>query len=96
MAAASPRLNLLLIAGLVALLLMTTFQIVAVTYQTRHQFASLEQMRDQLRAMQEEWGKLLLEESAFSSPSRVERIAREELNMVLPDVANTKQLQSLE
>ncbi len=79
----------------VCVVLVTTFGIIGVTYQTRRQFSQLEQLRGEQRLMQEEWGKLLLEESAFSSPSRVERIAREQLGMVLPDVNNIKEMATL-
>jgi len=77
----------------VLLVLLTTFGIVSVTYQTRGQFALLEQTRRAQRALWEEWGKLLLEESAFSSPSRVERVAREQLNMVLPSVESIREME---
>lgn len=72
----------------VVVVLATTFGVVTVTYETRQQFALLEQTRNQQRLLLEDWGKLLLEESAFSSPSRVERLAREELNMILPQPAD--------
>lgn len=72
----------------VIVVLVTTFGVVTVTYETRQQFALLEQTRNEQRVLLEDWGKLLLEESAFSSPSRVERLAREELNMVLPQPAD--------
>lgn len=82
----------LLLVMLVTGLVWTSFSIVAVTYQTRQQFAQLEQLRNQHRALLEDWGRLLLEESAFSSPSRVERVAREELDMYLPGLDDTKNL----
>ncbi|MHA7880939.1 MAG: cell division protein FtsL [Saccharospirillum sp.] len=70
---------------LLCLVLTTAFGVVLTTYQTRVQFARLETLRQQSQQLEERWGKLLLEESAFSSPSRVERLAREELNMVEPE-----------
>lgn len=70
---------------LVMMVLGTAFGVVLKTYQTRVQFAQLEALRQQSQQLEERWGKLLLEESAFSSPSRVERIARDELNMDEPD-----------
>ena len=82
----------LLLALLIALLVWTTFSIVAVTYQTRQQFAQLERLRNEHRALLEDWGRLLLEESAFSSPSRVERVAREQLDMYLPGLEETQSL----
>ncbi|MCH8531324.1 MAG: cell division protein FtsL [Saccharospirillum sp.] len=70
---------------LALMVLATAFGVVLMTYQTRVQFAQLEALRQQSQLLEERWGKLLLEESAFSSPSRVERIARDELNMDEPD-----------
>ncbi|TCS41723.1 cell division protein FtsL [Reinekea marinisedimentorum] len=91
----SPWLTWSVVVVLTSVALATTFSIVSVTYKTRQQFSQLEQMREELRVMQEEWGKLLLEESAFSSPSRVERIAREQLHMVLPSAENIKEIDKL-
>lgn len=70
---------------LLLLVLVTAFGVVLMTYQTRVQFAQLEALRQESQQLEERWGRLLLEESAFSSPSRVERIARDELNMVEPE-----------
>lgn len=81
---------LLLIEVIVVVL--TTFGIVSTTYQTRLQFAQLEEIRSEQEAQLEQWGKLLLEESAFSSPSRVERVAREELEMILPSAEDMLEL----
>lgn len=77
----------------VVVILITTFGIVSATYQTRLQYTALEVARSEWRFEQEQWGKLLLEESAFSSPSRVERVARESLGMVLPDVQDIRELE---
>lgn len=84
-----------LVVAEVLVVMLVTFGIVSVTYETRQQFAELEHLRSELRDLQEEWGKLLLEESAFSSPARVERIAREQLYMVLPSAENIEELNKL-
>lgn len=76
----------------VLVVLLTTFGIVSVTYNTRTQFAELEQLRSEHQLLLENWGRLLLEESAFSSPSRVERVAREELGMIRPANENIMEL----
>jgi len=73
-----------LTVGLMGLVLVSAFAVVLVTYQTRVQFAELEQLRQRNQQLDEQWGRLLLEESAFSSPSRVERLARDELDMAEP------------
>lgn len=45
------------------------------------QLQELEQERDQLKT---EWGKLQLEQGAWATHGRVERIARERLEMRMP------------
>ncbi|MFT4675397.1 MAG: cell division protein FtsL [Reinekea sp.] len=82
-----------LLAIELCVVLITAFGIVSVTYQTRGQFALLEQSRQAQQVQWEEWGRLLLEESAFSSPSRVERVAREQLEMILPSVENIRAME---
>lgn len=74
----------LLTLALLAAVLVSAFAVVMVTYQSRVQYARLESMRQQSQSLEEQWGRLLLEESAFSSPARVERLAREQLKMTEP------------
>lgn len=76
----------------VAFVLATMFGIVTKTYEARQQFALLERARSEQQDLMEEWGRLLLEESAFSSPARVERVAREELGMVAPGLDDVLEL----
>jgi cell division protein FtsL len=45
------------------------------------QFQSMEQVRDELRV---EWGQLLLEQGAWGTQARVENIAEQKLQMMLP------------
>jgi cell division protein FtsL len=74
----------LLTIGLLIAVIGSAFGVIQVTYQTRVQFAQLESLRIEGQRLEEEWGRLLLEESAFSSPARVERLARDELDMAEP------------
>jgi cell division protein FtsL len=74
----------LLTLGLLIAVLASAFGVIRVTYQTRVQFAQVEALRLEGQRLEEEWGRLLLEESAFSSPARVERLSREQLNMSEP------------
>ena len=43
----------------------------------------LETTRDDLN---EEWGRLQLEQSTWATDDRIERIARDDLNMKIPDI----------
>lgn len=88
-------LALLLVVVQIGIVLVTTGAVIVSTYETRQQFAELERLRVAQRAMEVRWSRLLLEESAFSSPARVERIARNELKMVLPGVDDVKELSKI-
>ncbi|RUR28222.1 MULTISPECIES: cell division protein FtsL [Vreelandella] len=59
---------------------------VAVTHMTRVQYAQLQQLEQEKNQLQTEWGQLLLEEGAWSTPARIEQIATERLDMRIPDV----------
>ncbi|TVU73902.1 MULTISPECIES: cell division protein FtsL [Cobetia] len=60
--------------------------VVVSSHLSRAQYAqlqTLEAARDDARAR---WGRLLLEESAWSAPARIESISSERLEMRVPDV----------
>lgn len=72
---------------MLVLLLVVLASAVAVFY-TKHSsrksfvvLQGLEQTRDKLN---EEWGRLLIEQSTWGSPARVEQEARQRLQMALP------------
>ena len=74
------RLNLLLLAGLVACAL----SLVTSRHQARKLFVELEREQAQSRLYEVEYGQLQIEQSTWAMPSRVEKIAREQLRMQLP------------
>ncbi|GED42591.1 cell division protein FtsL [Cobetia marina] len=60
--------------------------VVVSSHLSRGQYAQLQKLeaaRDDARAR---WGRLLLEESAWSAPARIESISTERLEMRVPDV----------
>lgn len=66
--------------------LATGLAAVVTTHQTRVQFAEWQRLDREKNQLSTEWGQLLLEESTWSSPVRIESIAAERLNMRIPDV----------
>ncbi|TDO12577.1 MULTISPECIES: cell division protein FtsL [Halomonas] len=80
----SPR--LLLVALLLAACLGTALAVITTSHLTRLQYAHLQQLEREQQQLQTEWGQLLLEESAWSSPARIERLAQERLEMRLPAI----------
>ncbi|MDZ7853379.1 MAG: cell division protein FtsL [Halomonas sp.] len=81
---ASPR--LLLVVLLLAACLGSALAVITSSHLTRDQYARLQQLEREQQQLQTEWGQLLLEESAWSSPARIERLAHERLEMRLPDI----------
>ncbi len=55
--------------------------------QARKAFIALQQADQQQRRLEEEWGRLQLEESTWGMHSRVGKIAVEQLGMQMPEPA---------
>ncbi|HUO44751.1 MAG TPA: cell division protein FtsL [Burkholderiales bacterium] len=74
------RLNLLLLAGLIACAL----ALVTSQYKARKLYAELQQEQDAAHQLEVEWGQLQLEQSTWAQHARIEKIAGSELAMQLP------------
>lgn len=83
-------LRLLLVAVLLAVCLGSALAVITTSHLTREQYADLQRLESEHQQLQTEWGQLLLEDSAWSSPARVEGLAAERLEMRLPDVADVE------
>jgi cell division protein FtsL len=60
---------------------------VAVVYSkhvTRTEFVALQSLEKERDLLNEEWGRLLLEQSTWASPSHVEQQAIKRLHMIVP------------
>ncbi|WP_317450679.1 cell division protein FtsL [Phytohalomonas tamaricis] len=75
---------------LLIIVLASAFAVVTSAHQTRVQYARLQQMEREHDQLQTVWSRLLLEESTWSAPSRIEELARDKLEMHVPDVGDTK------
>ncbi|MCW8955874.1 MAG: cell division protein FtsL [Gammaproteobacteria bacterium] len=75
--------------GVLALLLVMVIGSALAVIYSRHEsrklFVELQQLHKQVDELNIEWGRLQLEQSAWSSHGRIERIAETRLNMKLPD-----------
>ncbi|MDO8706901.1 MAG: cell division protein FtsL [Sulfuricaulis sp.] len=79
--------------GLMVLLAAVTAVSIAVVYtrqESRLLFAKLQAHQAERDALNVEWGKLMLEEGAWSQHRRVEEMARQRLNMNTPDSAHVR------
>jgi cell division protein FtsL len=70
---------------LVAAVLLAALAVVEVRYLNRARFAQLQDLQVERDAYVNEWGRLLLEEGAWSQHKRIEATARARLGMDLPD-----------
>jgi cell division protein FtsL len=70
--------------GLVLALLATSVSVVETSHLCRQNYARLQQLQTSQWNMQEQWGKLLLEQSTWAGHHRVEQLARRELDMRPP------------
>ena len=79
------RLNI----ALLCILVICALSLVTSRHQSRRLFVALEQEQMTGRALDTEYGQLQLEQSTWGMPSRVEKIAREQLKMQLPTASRT-------
>lgn len=83
-------LRLLLVVLLVLACLGSALAVITASHLTREQYADLQRLESEHQQLQTEWGQLLLEDSAWSSPARVEGLAEERLDMRLPEVVDVE------
>ncbi|MCM2131051.1 cell division protein FtsL [Larsenimonas rhizosphaerae] len=72
------------------LVVISAFVVVSSAHHTRVQYVRLQKMERQHDQLQTTWSRLLLEESTWSSPSRIEALARKRLDMHVPDVNESR------
>jgi len=73
--------NKWLLALLSALVLVSALGVVFAKHQNRKLYAELAALQKQRDAMEVEWGRLQLEQSTWATHGRIEKIARQRLNM---------------
>jgi len=71
--------------ALVVLVLVSALSVITLRQQSRTLFAQLQTLERQRDSLDIEWGRLLLEQGAWSQHQRIEKIARARLGMQLPD-----------
>lgn len=64
--------------------LISSLAVVYTTNMHRIALSQLEIAEQQTHQLQLQWGQLLLEQASLATPSRVQQLATEKLNMVLP------------
>ena len=76
---------LVLATILFVVVMMSAIGLVYSKHKTRMLFVELQQLNKEVVSLNTEWGRLQLEQSAWSDHSRIERIARDRLGMATPE-----------
>jgi cell division protein FtsL len=74
----------LMLAALVAAVLASAISVVYVKHQSRQLFAKSQELTREADRLNVEWNMLQLEQAAWSAHGRIERVARERLQMRMP------------
>ena len=69
--------------------LASAIAVIHTKHSGRGQFVELQHLEQQRDKLNEEWGRLLLEQSTWAGPGRVEQQARVRLKMIVPTAAMT-------
>lgn len=69
---------------LVAAVLVSALGVVFSTHESRKSFVELQGLQKVRDEMNAQWGRLQLEQSTWATHGRIERIANEKLDMVIP------------
>lgn len=73
----------------VSAIVISAISIVYIKHQSRVEFVALQKLEQHRDDLNEEWGRLLLEQSTYAGPGRIEGEARLKLKMIVPTPAKT-------
>ena len=74
-----------LYAGLFLALVVSGVAVIHTQHLHRKLFVELKALEHERDALEDEWGRLLLERSLWAAHDRIERIARERLDLGMPN-----------
>ena len=74
-----------IILFLVFTVLVSAVSVVQTQHTSRQVFMEIEQLKKKRDLLNEEWGRLQIEQSTWAIDERVERMVKEELDMHVPD-----------
>ncbi len=82
------RFTVFLLMGV--LVVWSALSVVKTRHESRKLFIQLQDMEKKRNLMNEDWGRLQLEQATWGTHSRIEEVAREELEMEIPMTENIK------
>lgn len=78
--------------ALAIVLVLCALSVVAARHEARKSFIELQAEQEKARALDIEWGRLQLEQSTWAMHARIEQVAKQHLQMAVPE---PKQIQML-
>lgn len=69
---------------LALLLVVCALAVVQAQHRARSYFVELERLKKEARVLDEQWGKLQLEQGTWANPARIDAVARTRLGLVAP------------
>jgi cell division protein FtsL len=75
---------------LILLVLISCVAVVQSSHKSRKLFGQLQDLRRDAMLFEEDWGRLLLEQSTWASPDRVQEMAVQKLKMQAPEARKIK------
>ncbi|MBE9515670.1 MAG: cell division protein FtsL [Proteobacteria bacterium] len=75
---------------LAILIMVSAVSVISLRHHSRLYFGELQQLHSERDALNTEWGKLMLEEGAWSQHQRIEKTAQKRLNMALPKAGQVR------
>jgi cell division protein FtsL len=72
-------------ALVLGLVIVSALAVVTLRHQNRSSFTQLRALQTERDELNNEWGRLLLEQGAWSEHRRIESLARGQLGMALPE-----------
>lgn len=79
------NMRMVMIAVLLVANIASAVLLVTIRHDNRLSFIDLQQLQESRDDLQVQWGQLQLEQSAWATHGRIERIARQQLEMVTVD-----------
>jgi cell division protein FtsL len=83
----------LVVAVLWLAVLGSSLGVIYAKHEARSRFNELQQLTRQRDDLDIEWGQLQLEQSTWATHGRVERVARDDLHMVIPQAGDLRIVQ---
>jgi len=71
-------------AVLALVLVVCALAVIQAQHRARTYFVELERLKKEARVLDEQWGKLQLEQGTWANPARIDTLARTRLGLIAP------------